>query len=153
MPLTFRVIMFIMESDMFGSMGAVATIGTVPTNPEQWAIPLASRLTPAGCGCAEPKGMRDHSTGGDITDMGFMLYIPVAVNCTPPEVLDAVAMAGVTVMLCNCRDVSIMPPPQLAMPATVTQANIRANRIFERVNDLVMSYLLPAAVGEQLFIG
>lgn len=35
MPVTFMVIMVIFESGMFGSMGAVASIVTIPLKPEQ----------------------------------------------------------------------------------------------------------------------
>lgn len=80
MPATFDVIMVIFDSGILGSMGAVASIMMVPTKPEQCAIPLASTVTPAGTGAAVNAIPIDHIAGGDITFMGAMLYMPVAVN-------------------------------------------------------------------------
>ena len=113
MPVTFMVLMVIFESGMFGSMGAVASIMTIPVKPEHWASPFMSTLTPAGTGCAENGFPTDHRTGVAAV-MGSILKFPMAVNCTmPPEFLGS-AEAGDTVMLCIWRaDIIIMElPPQ-----------------------------------------
>jgi hypothetical protein len=83
---------------MLGSAGAVASIVAIPMNPLHWARPLASMLGPRGEAAAidildgmgvvmgEGVGVMNagfptlHSTGGDMTVIGAMLNVPVAVN-------------------------------------------------------------------------
>lgn len=99
-PVTFLVIWLICETGMLGSAGAVASIVTIPVNPLHWARPLASMLGPVdwaadidmgvgmGMGVAVGIGVADmnggfptlQSTGGDITVVGAMLNVAVAVN-------------------------------------------------------------------------
>ena len=112
MPVTFMVLIVIFESGMFGSMGAVASIMTIPVKPEHRARPFMSTLTPAGTGCAENGFPIDHRTGVAAV-MGSILKFPMAVNCTMPPEAMASADMGVTVMLCIWRDIIIMElPPQ-----------------------------------------
>lgn len=104
---------------------------TFPTKPLHSAKPLAFTLGVAGAPESDGFGPEDmgigigvaiglpmlHTTGGDVTVIGAMLKVPVAVNWTiPPAKLWASAEAGVTVRLCICRlEFIIMFPPQ---PAT-----------------------------------
>lgn len=71
---------------------------TVPEKVEQEANPFWLIVIPAGTGMAENGLPIDHRTCG-MPDMGAMLKLPIAVNCTCLEVFCAVAAAGVTVML------------------------------------------------------
>jgi hypothetical protein len=79
MPVTFIVLIVIFERGMFGSTGAVASIMTIPVEPEHWARPFMSTLTPAGTGCAENGLPTDHRTGVAAI-MGSMLKLPIAEN-------------------------------------------------------------------------
>ncbi len=95
MPVTVAIMLFICEMGMFGSAGAAAWIVTMPVNPLHCAIPLGVML---GWPDAMGEGFMDmdigigdmedvftvQSTGGDITVIGAMLNVPVAVNCTCP---------------------------------------------------------------------
>jgi hypothetical protein len=85
---------------MLGSAGAVASMVTSPVNPLHWAKPLASMLGPLdaaaaaaadidmGVGMGMGVGVADMNagfptlqrTGGDITVVGAMLNVAVAVN-------------------------------------------------------------------------
>jgi hypothetical protein len=83
---------------MLGSAGAVASMVTSPVNPLHWAKPLASMLGPLdaaaaadidmGVGMGMGVGVADMNpgfptlqrTGGDITVVGDMLNVAVAVN-------------------------------------------------------------------------
>jgi hypothetical protein len=92
-PVTFLVIWLICEIAMLGSAGAVASMVTSPVNPLHCAKPLALMLGPGGgataidmldvgAGVAD---MKDgfptlQRTGGDITVIGAMLNVAVAVN-------------------------------------------------------------------------
>jgi hypothetical protein len=81
-------------------------------------------LTPAGTGCVENGFPRDHRTAG-VADMGSILNIPMAVNCTMPPEFFASAEAGETVMLCSWRaDTVIMelPPQDTAIRRTAVIA-------------------------------
>lgn len=82
-PATLDVIIDICESGMFGSIGAVAWIATVPTNVVHCAIPFALMLTPSGAGMdGAANGFPiDQSTCGAAL-IGFMLKWPMAENCT-----------------------------------------------------------------------
>ena len=127
MPVTFIVLMVIFESGMFGSMGAVASIMTVPVKPEHRARPFISTLTPAGTGCAENGFPIDHRTGVAAV-MGSILKFPMAVNCTiPPEAMASADM-GVTVMLCIWRDIVIMELPPQETTIKRTAAIVAKNR-------------------------
>ncbi len=93
MPETVLIIEFICEMGTLGSAGAVASIVTIPINPLHCARPLAVMLGPGdaadvpmdidmGVGVAD---MNDgfptlQSTGGDITVIGAMLNVAVAMN-------------------------------------------------------------------------
>ena len=95
-PVTTLIIEFIWESGVFGLEGAVASMVAIPTKPLHCArpAPLMVGLPEAeakiddridmGMGVGD---MKDgfptlHSTGMDMTLVGDMLNIPVAVNCT-----------------------------------------------------------------------
>ena len=145
MPVTFMVLIVIFESGMFESMGAVASIMTIPLKPEHWARPFISTLTPAGTGCAENGFPTDHRTGVAAI-MGSILKFPMAVNCTmPPEFLGS-AEAGDTVMLCIWRaDIIIMelPPQETTIKRTAAIAG-KNNALYMddlRTNDPLMDAL------------
>ncbi len=128
MPVTFMVLIVIWEIGIFGSTGDVASTAIIPVNPEHWARPFASMLTPAGTGCVEKGLPKDQRTGG-FAVIGAMLKVPMAMNCTMPLVFLASADAGETVMLCNCLlDIIIELPPQEAV------ASKRATTTGKRMN-------------------
>ena len=81
MPATLDVIIDICESGMFGSMGAVAWIVTVPTKVVHCAIPFALMLTPDGGDMDENGFPIDQRTCG-VPVIGVMLKSPMAENCT-----------------------------------------------------------------------
>jgi hypothetical protein len=137
MPETFMVIMVIFESGILGSMGAVASIMTIPVKPEHWARPFISTLTPAGTGCVENGFPTDHRTGVAAV-MGSMLKFPMAINCTMPPEFFASAEVGDTVMLCSWRaDIVIMelPPQETAIKRTAAIAEKRRGLAL-RIDDL-----------------
>src|SRR5215471_4142103 len=103
MPLTVTVIEVICRSGISGSVGAVASMIALPTKPLHCARPLTSMVAAGMVGGGEPNGLPIlHSTGVDITVIGAILNVPVAMNCTfPPGEAWASAEAGVTVMLCS----------------------------------------------------
>ena len=112
MPVTFMVLIVICDIAMLGSAGEVASTVIIPMNPEHWARPFASMLTPVGAGWVENGFPSDHLTG-KFADIGDMLKVPIAVNCTIPLEFFASAEAGDMTMLCNCRlDISMERPPQ-----------------------------------------
>ena len=90
MPDTVLIIAFICVMGMLGSAGAVASMVVIPVNPLHCATPLASILGPVdmatdiGIGVGDMKdGLPTlQSTGGDVTVIGAMLKVPVAMNCT-----------------------------------------------------------------------
>ena len=143
MPVTFTVVIVIFESGMLGSMGAVASIVTIPVKPEHWARPFMSTLTPAGTGCKEKGFPIDHRTGV-IAVMGAMLKFPMAVNCTMPSEFLAPAEVGDTVMLCSWRaDIIIieLPPQEIAIKRTAAIARKNAALYMDGLptNDLRMN--------------
>lgn len=88
------IIEFICDSGTFGSIGAVASMVTMPTKPLHCAmpvplmlgVPLDIRDTPAdmdmGMGVGDMKGGLPtlHVTAIDVTEVGDMLNMPVAMN-------------------------------------------------------------------------
>jgi hypothetical protein len=115
-PVTTLIIEFICESGVFGFAGAVASIVAMPTKPLHCAMPL-----PLIVGMAAPDidddidmgmGVDDmnggfptlHITGIDMTLVGDMLNMPVAINCTCElGKVCASAAAGVTAKLSSSR--------------------------------------------------
>lgn len=89
-PDTVLIIAFICEMGMLGSAGAVASMVAIPVNPLHRAMPLASMLGPVdmamdmGIGVGDMKGGLPtlQSTGVDVSVIGAMLKVPVAMNCT-----------------------------------------------------------------------
>ena len=81
MPLTVLVIEVIPRSGISGSVGAVASTMTLPTKPLHCARPVESMLAAGMVGGGELNGLPMlHSTAGDITVIGAILNVPVAVN-------------------------------------------------------------------------
>jgi hypothetical protein len=85
MPETFLVIEFICETDMLGSAGAVASMVAIPTKPLHCATPLGPMLgcavdMPVGIGAAENGSPILQRTMGEVTVMGAMVNVPVAMN-------------------------------------------------------------------------
>ena len=123
MPETFAVMAVICETAMLGSAGAVATTLAIPTKPLHCARPLPSTLgcpliivvdMPIGMGCV-PNGLPMlQRTVGDMTVMGAMLNVPVAINCTwPLGNFCASAEDGVTISPCIIR--VLLPLPFIIM--------------------------------------
>lgn len=95
-PVTTLIIEFICESGVFGFEGAVASMVTMPTKPLHCAnpVPLIVGLPEddakiddridIGIGVGDINGGFPtlHITGMDMTLVGDMLNIPVAMNCT-----------------------------------------------------------------------
>jgi hypothetical protein len=89
-PETTLIIEFICDMGVLGSAGAVASIVTIPVNPLHCATPLAVMVgvlegdidIDMGMGVGDMKGGFPtlQSTGCDITGVGAMLNVAVAVN-------------------------------------------------------------------------
>jgi len=150
----------ICETDMFGSMGAVAWMVTVPTKPLHCAIPLALMVTPDAMGLIMEDDLEDigiigkglptvQSTCG-VAVIGSMLKWAVAVNCTAlPGKFCAFAEAGVTVMLCICR-VFIMVIIPLLQATTVRDSRpARESKTRETGNEQFCRRCIAPPFGRQ----